>query len=127
MEQLVLVVAADDERIELCPAHLLAHAVHGALRIVKALGDGFGRHEGRGVLGRFGEDLAVGDAVAELVVEGQPVVAVAELRDPILELAGQHDTVRGSEGGGQASHEASLLMPFGKDHCRVRLQRRNRL
>src|SRR6185437_15839328 len=69
-EQFVLVVADDDQRVEIGAADFVAHMVHRGLGLVPAFRDGVGLDQRRGFVGELGDELVVGNQVAVEIVMG---------------------------------------------------------
>jgi len=104
LEELVLVVADDDQRVELGLRDLRSHALHRLLHLVVARRDRFVRDQLGDVRGCPGEHLRVGARLALAIVVLHAQVALTESAQPILELGREHHAVGGTEGRGELGH-----------------------
>ncbi len=111
LEKLVLIVADDDENVELRRGDLGLEAFHRVLHSVETSGDRLGGDQLRNIGGCAGEDVGIGARPALAVVVLHAKVALTKSTEPVLQLGGEHDAVGGTERGGDARHSQSILAP----------------
>ncbi len=109
MEQLFLIVADDDQRIQSRRCHVVAQPRHRCHRLAMASCQTLGSNSLQRVRRRAREQFSVAARVAIEVDELPRLVAGQETDLPVLDARGEHRAVRRTESSDQLCHATSLL------------------